>query len=431
MRGKPNLFQAAMLRWRTLHPYNAVHVIHVSQPLDPVCLEATLRAQLEASGLTGLELDARARRYEWRGGPASIAVRATEGGGDVTIALGREIERELNAGFAAGGRIEPFRFFTVADATGFYLGLAYDHWVGGGDSIAALLRRVVARYAHGGDAAITVPVDAVRYGPSYARLLRHHPIACAKAPWGLPRLAAACRRAFRPRFADPEDAHNAFVLARVDVADRARLEARAAAWGVTAHDVLLALLLQALAPLTQERLRSPKRDEIAIATIVNIRRELGADAEHAFAPYLASFRVAHRVPDTVSPRELALAMHAQTGAITSGKRYLQTLPAMGIANAEWRFLSPRQQHRFFAKHYPVCAGTTPLNVDRLWASGGASGPGPDYVRGVATGPLAPMVVAFTMAGGAINIGVAFRRTVYARAAVEGIAAAMMDAIRTL
>jgi hypothetical protein len=33
LKGKLNLFQAAMVRWREMHPYNAVHVVRVSQPL--------------------------------------------------------------------------------------------------------------------------------------------------------------------------------------------------------------------------------------------------------------------------------------------------------------------------------------------------------------------------------------------------------------
>ena len=59
MKGRLNLFQAAMLRWRALHPYNAVHVVRLGQPIDAARLEAALREQFESLGLTGLELDAR------------------------------------------------------------------------------------------------------------------------------------------------------------------------------------------------------------------------------------------------------------------------------------------------------------------------------------------------------------------------------------
>jgi hypothetical protein len=431
MKGRLNLFQASMLRWRALHPYNAVHVVRVEYPLDAVALEAALRAQLQALGLTGLDLDARRQRYQWLGGLASATLRVVDGAADAFTVLCREMERELNAGFAAAGRVDPFRFFAIDDGGRFYLGLAYDHFVAGGDSIVVVLHGMVERYL-GHDAHETPErIAARRYGPTYARLFRRQFLASAKALLGLPKLAASCRRAFRPRYAAPQDGYNAFAFVRIDAADRARLDACAGAWGVTAHDLLLAMLLQGLAPLTVRRLQSDTRNEIAVATIVNIRRDLGAEAAVALAPYLASFRVAHRLPEDVPLRELAGAIHAQSNRIKRGKQYLQTLFGMAVAGLEWRFLSTRQRQRFFAKHFPVCAGTTPLSVDPLWGGTRARSSGLDYLRAVSTGPLAPMILALTIVGDVINVGISFRTTVFRREAVDGVAAAMLQSIRTL
>jgi hypothetical protein len=431
MKAKLNLFQASILHWRALHPYNAVHVVRVAHPIDPVRLEAALRGQLQDLGLTGLELDARRQRYEWTGGPARPALRVIPGAGEAFAALCREIERELNAGFAPEGRLDPFRFFAIDNGAEFYLGLAYDHFVAGGDSIVILLQGMVARYLNGTRQEGPTQIAARRYGPTYAHLFRRQFLACAKALLSLPNLAASCRRAFRPRDAAPQDGYNALAFVRIDAADRARLDACANAWGVTAHDLLLAILLKGLAPLTVRRLESSTRNEIAVASIVNIRRDLGTEASDALAPYLASFRVSHPVPDDLSLRDLAAAVHAQSSRIRRGKRYLQTLFAMGIASAEWRFMSKPQRQRFYAKHFPVCAGTTPLSVDSLWAGGGGRNPVLDYVRAVSTGPLAPMILAFTMVGGVINVGISFRTTVFRRDAVDGVAAAMLHSIRTL
>jgi hypothetical protein len=431
MKGRLNLFQAAILRWRALHPYNSVHAVRVWEPLEAVRLEAALRAQLELLGITGLELDARRRRYEWHGGPATPGLRVIAAASDSLAALSRESERELNAGFAADGRLEPFRFFALEDGEGFYLGLAYDHWVAGGDSIVGLLHGLVTCYLQGPGQTASDGVSARRYGPTYARLLRRQFPACVNALWGLPRLAASCRRAFRPRYAAPQDGYNAVSFTRIGAADRARLDACASAWGITSHDLLLAIVLKGLSPLTMRRLQSPTRNEIAVASIVNIRRDLGEEASAALAPYLASFRVSHRTPDDMPLRDLAAAINGQTSEIKQRKRYLQTLLAMGIAGFEWRFMSPLQRQRFFAKHYPVCAGTTPLSVDPLWNGGAGRAPGLDYLRAVSTGPLSPMVLAFTMVGDVINVGITFRTTVFRRDAVEGIAAAMLQSIRTL
>ena len=431
MKGRLNLFQAAMLRWRALHPYNAVHVVRVTQAIDPARLDSAVRGELQDLGLTGLDLDARGRRYEWTGGVAGMGLRVITGSGDAFAVLCREIERELNAGFAVAGRFDPFRFFAVDDGAAFYLGLAYDHVIAGGDSIVALLQGVVGRLLHGPAPVTAAQVAALRYGPTYARLFRRQLLACTKSLLALPRLAASCRRAFRPPYAAPQDGYNAFAFVRIDAADRARLETCARAWGISSHDLLLAILFKGLSPLVAQRLQSPQRDEIAIASIMNIRRELGTEASAALAPYLASFRVSHRAPDDMALRDLAMAVHEQTNAIKRRKGYLQTLLAMVVAGAEWRLLSTLQRQRFYAKHYPVCAGTTPLGVDRLWTGADTAAPGPDYIRAVSTGPLAPMILAFTMAGGVINVGITFRTTVFRRAAVDGVAAAMLNAIRTL
>ena len=49
--GRFNLFQRMMLRWRELHPYNPVHVVHVPQALDAGRLGACIRERVEALGL--------------------------------------------------------------------------------------------------------------------------------------------------------------------------------------------------------------------------------------------------------------------------------------------------------------------------------------------------------------------------------------------
>jgi hypothetical protein len=431
MKGKLNLFQIAMLRWRALHPYNAVHVVRFAQPIDAAHLEASLREELESLGLTGLDLDASGRRFEWRGGPMRPPLRVIAAGGDAALVLSREIERELNTGFAADGRVEAFRFFAVDAGADFCFGLAYDHWVAGGDSIVALMQGLVARYLGAPVQSAPTQVLDRRYGPTYLRLFQRHSLALLKSLAGLPRLALNCRHAFRPRYAAPQDGYNAFALARIDPADRARLDVCASAWGVTSHDLLLAMLIRALSPFAKRRLEVAGRDEIAIASIVNIRRDFGPPAAAALAPYLASFRVSHRAPDDLPLRELAAAIQAQTALIKHGKRYLQTLVAMGIVGMEWRFMTPRQRQRFFPKHYPVCAGTTPLQVDRIWTGGGVRPRGPDYIRAVSTGPLAPMILAFTMVGDAINVGITYRTTVFHRDAVDDVAASMLQSIRTL
>src|SRR5208283_948297 len=117
--------------WRELHPYNAVHVVVVEQALQPARLSACIASVLETAGLTGLILSRRRARF----------------------VVEQETERALNEPFAPDGAIAPFRFFAVDAGGSFHLGLAYDHFIAGGDSITLLLGRIVAIYATGSEEA--------------------------------------------------------------------------------------------------------------------------------------------------------------------------------------------------------------------------------------------------------------------------------------
>ncbi len=75
MKDRLNFFQRMMLRWRDLHPYNAVHVIIVRERLDSTRLSDAISRQLRTLGLTHLELDRARGRYEWGGGSEEAGLR--------------------------------------------------------------------------------------------------------------------------------------------------------------------------------------------------------------------------------------------------------------------------------------------------------------------------------------------------------------------
>ena len=101
---------------------------------------------------------------------------------------------------------------------------------------------------------------------------------------------------------------------------------------------------------------------------------------------------------------------------------------LALAGAAWPFLDTRKRHRVFAKHHPVFGAATMLDVNALWPR---DAPPSDYVRGVSTGPLSPLVVAATPVGGRWNLGFAFRTACYSRAAAEQIAAAVVNRLDSI
>lgn len=421
MTGRLNLFQRTMLRWKDLHPYNAVHVLRIDAALDEAGLRGAIAAQLESWGLTGLEV--RKGRYRYRGGPAVVQLEVL-----ADRSLDAALERELNEPFAPGPAIEPFRFFAIPEPGGFQLGLAYDHFVAGGDSIVMLLAAIAARY---GEAPVPLPGTPELYPATYRRLFASRPLAFARALALLPGLLRDARRTARPRYQDDHDGYDEFTHFRVGATQVRALLDTGRRWGVTLNDLLLAMLLQALAPLAPERAEEPRRDRVAVASIVNARRDFGYTTAAVFGQFLASMRVSHRVPEGIGLRALAEEVHGTTASMKGGRLYLRTLPALGIAAIAWPFLTRERRERFFAKTYPVWGGVTTLNVNALWPGGGGRAPTAEYLRGVPTGPLSPLVLAVTTTAEVMNVGVTFRRTVFSRAAVDAVTLRLRGCIESL
>lgn len=429
MKGRLNLFQAAMLRWRELYPYNAVHAVRVDAELDRSRLANDIDLLLEGKGLTGLELDVPRRRFEYRGGRHGPALRIVDGANDARAALEREMEWGLNVRFDHDGRLEPFRFFAVDAGTCFHLGLAYDHVVAAGDSIVVLLALIARRYlANAADVVAAEPF--ARYPATYRRLFRRRFGPLVRGMRRLPGLAQSCRRGVRPRFPGGADAYNAVAFFRLDPPELAAALRTAKSWEVTLNDLLLALLLTALANVIGPRDPRQRRHEIGVASIVNLRRDMSPDVEGAFGQFLSSFRIAHPVPAGVGLERVARDVKTQTARVKREELHLQPLLAMGASALTWRFLSAAQRSGYYAKNYPVWSGITMLDAGALWERAGGP-PLAEYSRVVSTGPLAPMVLAPTTAGGMLRVGVTYRTAAFSRDDIACMAAQIRSHVEAI
>ena len=338
------------------------------------------------------------------------------------------MEHEFNTPFPRAPRSDPFRFCAVDEGGAFQLALAYDHFVAGGDSIARLLTGIAGAYS--GRMGGTTAASLRRYPPTYRSVVIRHPLWTARAVLGLPQMIVRSRRAHRPRYANAEDPYNAFAYFRLGPPQMRSLVATGKAWGVTLNDLLMASLLQALSPLAADRRNAARRTELAVASIVNIRRDFHAG--DALSPFLAAFRVGHAVPDGIGLRPLVADVHAATTRIKRGHLYLQSILALGVSALMWRFLSVRRRHGFYSKYYPAWAGITMLNVNAIWdGPGKADTEALDYLRAVPTGPLCPMVFAVTTVRDMAHVGVSFRTSAFSRAAVAEVTAAFVRCIDSL
>jgi hypothetical protein len=424
LRGRLNLFQTAMLRWRELHPYNAVHAVRVMQPLERARLETVIAERLGTAGLTGLVIDRSRQRYEYRGGPAVVELEVISGGDDGASVVRVEIERQLNRPFPADGPLVPFRFFASDESASFHLGLAYDHFVAGGDSIAILLNDIVHAYTG-------APMEPARpdlYPAAFAPVVVRNASTLLRGLGALWNIVASCRHSVRPRYRDHQDGHNGFDYVTLAAPAAVALRAKARSLGVTFNDVLVALILKAVARDLPETRRAGRRGEIALTSIVNLRNECGLRERDAFGQFLSSMPVSHRVPDGISLEALAQDVHRQTARFKERKLYLQMLLAMRINGMIWWFLNDERRQRLYAKAFPMMAGLTTLNVDALWRSAASNDDPRDYLRAVPTGPVAPLVVAATTSCGGLAIGLSYRRSAFDPPHIAKIAAFIADSI---
>jgi hypothetical protein len=418
-----------MLRWRVSHPYNAVHVAELPGPLDEARLSQAVDGYLSEAGIGKLALDGENRRYEYVQAPLHADLPVSKPNGDTLAHLEREMERHLNGRFGdGGGPFAPLRFFVVDSGASFHLGVAYDHFIAGGDSVVALLKAIAARYDG------SLPADHRApdiYPRTYAKLFAQNAPAFYVGQYMLPAMLLRARRAFRPLYPHGEDKHNAFTSFELAPHVHAGVARAAKTWGVTRNDLMLAMMLCAISPEVEQRRGAGRRNEIALASVINLRDQV-ADAPHrAFGQFLSSFLVSHPVPKDISLEALARDVHAQTQRVKRRKLYLQTLFLLACGGLAWRFMTPEQHKQMDAKNYPVWGGLSALNVEAIWNRVPGNTPVLHYLRAVSTGPAAPIIVAPASVGEGLSIGVTYRTSAFTREDIERINERLMTCARRL
>jgi NRPS condensation-like uncharacterized protein len=427
MQGRLNIFQRTMLQWNDLHPYNAIHVVRVPEPLDVEHLRISIGRTLQSLGLSRLNLDRKAGRVRYEAGPAGCETQILSGEADPRRVLSAEIERQLNLAFPQNAApFEPFRFFAVSERDSFSLGLVYFHPVADAEPVALLLRDIVQTYLAANHPAPPEPfhLEAGRTD----RLLRH-PGQLARKLGSLPAFLSAIRSSRRLRYSDPNDQHNGFACYALEPEILPRLLRAAKSWGVTLNDLFLALLLKSVSSQPAGRVRGRRRN-ISVGCIVNIRKNLQLEHRRTFGVFLGSFVVTHEVPDGADLRQLAGDIHRQTLRIKQGRLYLGTPLEMALGRWLLSLFSTERRKKLYQKHYPLWGGVTNMNMNSLWEPSGTARP-LDYLRAVSTGPVTPLVLSVTTAGDRVNVGLTFRTTVFSAGDIERLKNHFQEALAGL
>ena len=336
MKGRLNLFQAAMLRWRDAYPYNAVHVAELARParrraparadgrashrawrhrLVARCRQAALRVR----GRTGACRDRRARGQRRRAsGP-----RAGNGAAAQRAVRRRRRVRPVALFRARQRRLVPSR----RGLRPLHRRRRFDRRAAEGDRRA--LRGQPAGEAH---AARPVSADATAASSRATRWPSTSASTSCRA------MLLRSRRAFRPRYPHGDGSTTPFTSLELPPDARTRRVRAPRRPGASRSTICcsrcswLRWRRKCRSALTARR-----RKEIAIASVINIRDELapgpeaGVRAVPELVPGLASGARRHHAGSAGARRPCA-----DTQRVKRRKLYLQTLYLIACGGLAWR-----------------------------------------------------------------------------------------------
>ncbi len=396
-----------MLRWNDIHPYNAVHIVHVQQKLDRERLRCAITREIRDLGLGSFIIDRVQGTYAFADDTNAIELRFLAAADEVTPVLSQLVEAELNRPFS-NRMLSPFRFFVVEETEAFYLGLVYFHAVAGAESVAFLMNLILNRYMEREHQSCSLPLD-LYFRPSVLKRTVRPSLMVGQLRL-LMRHVANVRRSCRPNYRDMENHRNAFFSFVIQEERFHQILAKAKQWGVTLNDFFLAGILWSLSPLAWKRLKAQRRRLLSAGSIANIRKDLMVEESRTFGLFLGSFIVSHEVLEDITLEALARDLQRQTSQIKKYKTYLFSLLELKAAEVLIPYLSGGEA-RFYAKNFPLWAGITNMNLNAIWARENRNEV-TDYLRIVSTGPVTPCVFAITTLGQRINVGVSYRTAVY-------------------
>lgn len=428
MLNERNAFQQLMYYWAGLHPYNAITIVKVAGPADVNRLRRAMGKIHESLGISRLR--SYDHTYELDVGSSEVVVEEMEATdrGDLE-ALAARATFELNRPFEASPSL-PVRLFVLVREGYHYIGRTYQHWIGDAYSMNSLFCRVLAEYLDVEPPAGLGATD--RHCPPFRRVFL---TSAGPYRWcaHVARLAGELvrfGRCHRPAHGDESDVMAQARFPSLSDDTLPRLSAAARRLGVTVNDLMLAALAEAVAVATPERLLDGRRRNLALTSIVDLRPLRPERLQAAMGLYLSYFNVI--CPwDEAHFERLLTTIHAQTMAAKARRVYLQALIELQLAVTLWPRIPLARRVAFFSRRKPVGGAVTNIRVPEVWLSGALGEAVSGWWRVASTGPLVPLVLTVTTAGGRLTCGIATRASGFRSDAVESIERVFCDRLAAL
>lgn len=422
--GRLNAFQRLMLQWSELHPYNAAHVYRIDRPMAAETLVEAIRQTYLATGLGIVDVDAESLAYHYET-DRSPDVDVVEGGEDSELLLAEHLTRELNRPFERP-RCRPWRF-SVLDASpdAHYVVATYDHWTADSTAARLILRHVLDRYCGWNMSENRKPLDL--YPGTYREVFSHRLRGHQLLGCGLHSLRQCIgnRSVAQVPYSSSLQMDVRFELYRAAAGSVDRLRHFSRSLGVTVHDVILAALGRSLAEFLPRRVMR-EHQKMTLGTIVDTRAESKEDLSASIGAFLSCYLARLAADGDMSLADAARCIAAATGPIKVGRTYLKSMLGFKVAGAVWPRLRQVDKPHFMRKVFPMTAGVSNVVVRDDWMTQSRTGRIAEYIRGVSTGPILPLVLTPTTLDDQLNIGVTYRVAGFSHQKIDGIMAMFMD-----
>ncbi|MFN4243901.1 MAG: hypothetical protein ACK4PI_11785 [Tepidisphaerales bacterium] len=426
---RPNVFQRLVLCWERLHPYNGAQLAELHRPCpDHAALEAAWADTLAELGLGRVVFrngPGGEYRFEPVVRPPVVCVDGADTGGWDAV-LSDELNRRYDDADV------PLRLLVgPAGQGGCRVGIAYRHWVADSVAVRSVLGALLSRVFPG----LRVR-RACRWAPpkaGYWRLFGPSDFG-GGGRWSLlPALLTSATQASRGRrVCRVEGARAAldvtFSSHSLPDTPVSRLVQASRRRGIKLNDLLLACLALAVrrhGPQTP----TTRRHDLALGTIVDLRRLSAAPLENVFGLYLG-FTTTFLRPGQLRDLDTAaraVARQAELHRRQSAAAASQLRMAFGLLTH--RYLDDADVLEWYRKRVPLAAGISNVNLAGDWPAAAHPGLVRSYLRVSPTGPMMPLVISVTTLGEQLHLGLTRRRELVTDAAAACIVGEVLHHLR--
>ncbi len=419
-----------MALWDDVEPCNFVFVIRLRGRADVARLQSAIQETCQAAGVGNLVLDRTERRYRYE--PAgSIDLHQIDPGESALETFRQTVAEGLTTSFPRGPH-HPVRWNVLDDPeTGSHVLLAFVHHVAtDAASIRLLVRRLLNRYygarSPGDDAPLRI------HPPNNDRLMRghHRRLGYFTTFVRAVRLYFQLRHVHRIPDADETGRRLQFYVFAAPDGLIGRLTTACRRQRLTVTGAFLAALASALAEITPDRLRHPRRRGLVLANVASLRAEASEDVSTCFGVYLGQSLMVIEAPDLADFGRLVPRIAETMRRESTEKRFAAFPWNFLILTLLERWFSWKATRAWYRKVYPVSALLSSVRFDTP-EFGAVDEHVLDCLAAASLGPAVPLVWVATTLRGRLSLSVIYRESVFTRAEVGRLAEIFLARLEAL